>query len=256
MLDEKEKDFLFHNFTKMMGHIGEDDLFYNLLWTGEEEYEDEDRLVAAAGPYLEENGVASGASKLVFFPKFTDKWVYKIPLRGERSYEESETPGQQTEYLLEFDRCGQTLNIPDVEFDIKEWDHCYVESVLTEYLEEDNANIADIFAKTYMIGEYGVPIYVSERCSTPWYEKYTSIRQTEVFSKTKSVYKDSMSKCDIFLDSRVIFTMCYGLKKANELFDFLDKTNIQDMHNGNLAFDANNKARIIDYSGYGYQSWY
>lgn len=252
MLGEKEKEKLFREFVRMIKPEICESFFYDeLLWTNDDdEYEYEDTISNLLENSLDRDGVQCGASKLVLIPSFTDKWVFKIPLRG-AYYKE----GGEKVYTM-FDHVGSTLDIPGMKFPKEEWDHCLVESTLTEVIERDHPGIADIFAKTYCIGTYGAPVYVSEKCPVYWHEKYQNIVKSSDFLSSRSKYSGRVKGCDLVLDQEVIFVMQYGLRKANQLFDFLDKTGISDLHGGNLAFDYQEKPRIIDYSGYGYQSWY
>lgn len=218
-----------------------------LTWTGED-YEYGETIVNQLSSYVDK--VAVGASKLVIALNACPDWVFKIPFQGEYCYYFGKKDYSR------FCNVGRDLHLAHREsFDKDEWDYCYLESEITEEIEMYNKGIADMFAKTYYLGEYGnVPIYASERCDADWYTTYLEVKRSTEYAKSIALCSDSADlkakRGELSIKQQATFIVSHGLVAANALFDFINATNISDFHNGNMAYDKNNKVRLIDYSGY------
>ncbi len=224
-----------------------------LTWTGED-YEYGDTIKNQLSTYAD--NVAYGASKLVVALKACPDWVFKIPFQG--SY--LDYHGEK-EYFPFYD-VGKGLRLAHrASFDKDEWDHCYLESEITKEIEY-NKNIVDMFAKTYYLGEYGnVPVYASERCDTDWYTGYRKVEKSAEYKESKTLCSSSAAlkekRGELNISQQATFVLSHGLVAANAFFDFISTTNISDLHGANMAYDKDNKVRLIDYSGYsGYSDYY
>ena len=220
-----------------------------LTWTGED-YEYGDTIVNQLSTYAD--NVAFGASKLVVALKACPDWVFKIPFQGMYYY--SDYNGKKD--YSRFCDVGKGLRLAHrASFDKDEWDYCYLESEITEEIEKYNKNIADMFAKTYYLGEYGnVPIYASERCDADWYTTYLEVKKSAEYEESKTLCSNSAAlrakRGELSISQQATFVVSHGFAAANALFDFINTTNISDLHNANMAYDKDNKVRLIDYSGY------
>ncbi len=220
-----------------------------LTWTGED-YEYGKTITKQLSPYTDK--IAFGASKLVVSLTAYPDWVFKIPFQGEYYYSASDG---KRDYSHFYD-VGRDLHLAHrASFDKDEWDYCYLESEITREVEEYNKNIADMFAKTYYLGNYGnIPVYVSERCDADWYTTYLEVKNSAEYEKSKDLCSSSPAlkakRGELSIQQQATFIASHGLVAANALFDFINKTNISDLHNANMAYDKNNKVRLIDYSGY------
>ena len=243
------RDALFSIFkSNMEGRVSPYQLEDTYAWT-EEDYLYEDELSSRLEDVLDEGGLRYGASKLVLKFDYCPNWVFKIPFQGETylGYDE-DTDMENATFYSWFNNVGRGLSI-DCEFDRDEWDYCHVESKITEYIEKEHPELKDMFAKTYYIGDYGVPIYASERCDGDWDSEFQVVKQSAAYKTLSSSYHSSW-RGGLDVSQQISLILSHGFKKANLLFDFLTETGISDLHYSNLAYDDAGRVRIIDYSVY------
>lgn len=254
MLLDDERDRLFGVFYNIMNCRLCPDELDDYLWT-EDDYEYEDELASILGKDVSE--IDYGASKLVLKVKAENNWVFKLPFRGEYYYIYDADKGRYTDKKCysQFNKITRELNWSVIEDSLvvnknsADWDYCYIESLISKYVEEYCPELSDMFAKTYCVGYYGdIPVYVSERCDKSWRKECTEFEHSVKYEKIKDTYK---SKCsNLTFSQQIAFVADYGLTVANKLFDFISKVGISDLHGSNIAFDNNNKIHLIDYSGY------
>lgn len=220
-----------------------------LTWTGED-YEYGGIVTDQLSSYTD--NIAFGASKLVIALNAYPDWVFKIPFQGEYYY--SAYDGKRD--YSRFCDVGRDLCLAHrASFDKDEWDYCYLESEITKEIEKYNKNIVDMFAKTYYLGNYGsIPVYASERCDADWYTTYLEVKKSTEYEESRTLCSNSPAleakRGQLSISQQATFIVSHGLVAANALFDFINTTNISDLHSANMAYDKDNKVRLIDYSGY------
>lgn len=251
MLSKTEQKMLFDFFCdNMKGHISEDDMKDIYSWVNDDyEHECAKEIEYLLEGELEEFGVCYGASKLVLKFKDCPNWVFKIPFQGAEDEEYWENEDSEAGYRR-FKNVGREIQLPGRVFDKDEWDYCYVESEITRVIEETHPYLKDMFAKTYYIGDYGMPIYVSERCDGDWYDEFAVVRKSAEYAAEDASYFSQSWRATMDRDQQIAFVLSWGLTKANKLFNFIENVKINDLHEANLAYDSDGKVRLIDYSGY------
>lgn len=249
MLSKAEQDKLFNLFyDNVHGRISEDELRDTYSWTSEE-YEHTEEIENALVDSLDTYGVCCGASKLVLKFKDCSDWVFKIPFQGDFDYLDTYWESDKREYI-HFKDIAKEIRLPGYSFSKEEWDYCHVEAEITRAVEETHPYLQDMFAKTYYIGTYGVPIYVSERCDGDWYEEFDAVRDSAEYAAEYRSYFSQSYRATMNRDQQIAFVLSWGLAKANKLFYFIENIKINDLHEANLAYDSEGKVRLIDYSGY------
>lgn len=247
-LSVTERKMLFEFFCDMMeDNISKEQLRDVYAWTGCE-YEHAEEFECALGDALDDYGVCWGASKLVLKFKDCSDWVFKIPFQGDYEYLSSDDCSERQ--YIPFKDVAAGLRLPGRVFDKDEWDYCYVESEITRVVEETHPYLQDMFAKTYYIGDYGMPIYVSERCDNDWYEEFDVVRDSAEYKAESESYFSQSYRASMNRDQQIAFVLSWGLMKANKLFNFIENVRVDDLHEGNLAYGSDGKVRLIDYSGY------
>lgn len=254
MLLDNERDRLYKVFYNAVeGRICPEKM-NDYLWT-DEDYEYEDELAGILGDVVSE--IDYGASKLVLKVKTENNWVFKLPFYGEYYYDYDMNRGEYTDkkHYSQFNKitCGLNWDIIENNLVISEdranWDYCYIESLISEFIEKCRPELSSMFAKTYCVGYYGeIPVYASERCDKNWSSEYTKFEDSAEYKKIKDTYKSRVS--DLTFSQQIAFVINYGLVAANKLFDFISEIGISDLHGANIAFDNSNKIHLIDYSGY------
>lgn len=129
-------------------------------------------------------------------------------------------------------------------------DYCGLEA---EYFAEaKKLGLDEFFAATEFVMYYnGIRIYKAERAevsferlSSDLYEKLKSDGMDE---DTISDTIDEADSCCEFMNWLVPYYT--DSEKADELFEFLNESDINDLHSGNIGY-IGNRLVLIDYSGY------
>lgn len=247
-LSATEQKMLFEFFCDMMkDNISKEQMRDVYSWTSDE-YEHTEEIENALDGVLDDYGVCWGASKLVLKFKDCSGWVFKIPFQGDYDY--SDYWDENEKVYTPFKNVANGLRLPGRVFDKDEWDYCYVESEITRVVEETHPHLQDMFAKTYYIGDYGMPIYVSERCDKDWYEEFDVVRNSAEYKAEDESYFSQSYRATMDRDQQIAFVLSWGLTKANKLFNFIENIRVDDLHEGNMAYGSDGKVRLIDYSGY------
>ena len=196
-------------------------------------YIDEDlelifQRAAADGYKLETH---SGVSKVVFISDKLD-FVIKVPY-GRRSNERAQ----------QFGEC--------------EWNYCEEEMGIYEFLEAEGKE--KYFVPNFKISEHNdYPIYIQEKVELFYEtsnEKEKQIRLEE-FKNSGERYKliealsnNTISRLSLeWINDAVYY---YSYDEISELLLFLNDYGLSDdLHNGNIGLDINNRPVIFDYAGW------
>ena len=237
MLENNEKEKII-NFLQR--RFSDDVTFYDCyVWHDEYDYEDSSHYEDVAYEKFGADSFAYGCSKLVLFYEELPRWVVKIPFLGE--YYSSED--SYNNY--------QNANSSDYPIDVYN-DYCAIEAFLAK--ESYGYHVEDMLAKTYYLMTVNdVDIYVSEKVENSYYDRSKTYRHAdsprqanllrESYATTKEQYCLSLDDLAFFIDS-------YGVYKTEMLISFIMDYQIEDLHHGNIGFDAYNNIKIIDYSGF------
>lgn len=175
-----------------------------------------------------------GMTKFVIAPKTTN-FVIKLPFDSVvDDFEDS---------IIE-SLVGALGDMPEVPF----WDYCAYEVFL--YKKAQIFNLQDAFPKTEYIGLINNwPVYIQEKCIDTYdFCSYTTKAQrSEATNATKISFKYPHLDLNWFTN----YFLINGQNKSNDLLDFLEEYNINDLHKGNLGFSAiDSRPLIIDFSGF------
>ena len=157
--------------------------------------------------------VASGASKVVFWTE-CDNCVFKMGFNGLRS------------------------------------DYCGLEAAY--FAEAKRLGLDEFFAATEFVMWYGgVKVYMAERAEVG-YERLSSdlYEKLESSGMKESEIRDTICEADECCEFINWLIPYYAdSDKADELFNFLNESNINDLHSGNIGY-IGERLVLIDYSGY------
>ena len=184
-------------------------------------------------PYI--LNVKFGCSKVVLFFTYLDDYVLKIPFIGKKYIDGA---------CHEFTGCNR----------VHKWDYCRTEESIYDLACSEG--IGDLFCGTrFLCRIQNYPIYISEK-SDDALDEDVKLHQSSVAgldyidSKRKESGKTFWyAPGDMDNNTIGMFYDSWGKELTDKLLDFLVDNNIQDCHNGNVAF-RDNKIRLIDYSGF------
>lgn len=165
-----------------------------------------------------------GATKLVFL--FKD-FVIKLPFNGTYWYtDEHYTQSEFNEFIVE--------------------NYCEIESTI--YADAIVAGVDKFFASTRYAGrtKSGICFYKSERVNEFRYGPTASPQAIQQADTVISNHND----CDIDYNWLSIAIDYYGIDEVENLMNFIEEENINDLHSGNVGFRADGSPVILDYSGY------
>ena len=129
-------------------------------------------------------------------------------------------------------------------------DYCGLEA---EYFAEaKRLGLEDFFAGTEFVMYYnGIRIYKAERAEVSFErlssDLYGKLEDNGMDEETIRDTIEEADSCCEFLDWLVPYYT--DNDKADELFEFLNENNINDLHSGNIGY-IGNRLVLIDYSGY------
>jgi hypothetical protein len=168
-----------------------------------------------------------GATKLVFLIDDLDNWVIKVPFL----FSPTNAPGRMT-----------IMN------------YCEAEAQVYEMAWE--AGKGAYFAPCYFYKtERDIPFYLQRRVECDEnnngdiFYRYCATSYDKEDFETEDEYWESVSDdVDYMADEDRLYAV-FGFEEGNELFDFLEAHEINDIHAGNFGFYQHNPV-LIDYSGY------
>ena len=102
-------------------------------------------------------------------------------------------------------------------------------------------------AKTYGLNDFFAESFFLERCSDTTISGLVESGLDE--DKASDVYYETLEENDEGL-VRLLFGLYYDEDEVDDLIDFLERQQINDLHDGNIGFDAHDNPVLIDYSGY------
>lgn len=113
----------------------------------------------------------------------------------------------------------------------------------------------DFFAESFFLGYFhNVPIYLMkrmdascERCSDTVISGLVESGLDE--NEASDKYYEALEENDTDL-VRLLFSLYYDEDEVDDLIDFLDRQQVNDLHDGNIGFDSHDNPVLIDYSGY------
>ena len=182
----------------------------------------------------------AGATKLVLFYDDIPDYVIKLPIFG--YYDE------WNDKYFEFQKSNCYCPIEENN------NYCAAECYYTELAYQ--YKLEDMFIKTEVLTKiHGIPVYISERIdciNEPWENEYLCEDDAVIYSAQNLYhqYKNGLDKSKFYLENLILFIDYYGLKRTNQLIDFILQNNIQDLHNANIGFDFNGDLKIIDCAGF------
>ncbi len=174
--------------------------------------------------------VRNGASKTVIYWEDLGDLVVKIPASA---YDEDE------------ENCHATY---DGEYSSEDgWDYCALEEERCQALECEG--LSEMVCRTWYVGEvYDTRIYVSQRADETWSDGSWNYRYTNS-EEDLDVLAEEFGRSNSRMRYWREFIDAYGLDKCERLMEFFRDNDVNDLHNGNVAF-RNGKPVFIDYSGY------
>lgn len=179
-----------------------------------------------------------GASKFVIIPDYLD-YVIKIPFNGFYFYEDKS-------YYDE--KYGEWVEDEDGEYLFEDFDdHCAIE--YENYCAAEDEHLEFLFAKTEPIMEVARGIWAYRQ------EKITDGVDSLDFSISEESYKKANTiksghSCSISNEWLANVVEWYGSVVADALLSFIEKRQINDLHNGNLGYAKDGSPKILDYSGW------
>lgn len=187
---------------------------------------------------IRKSSVYFGASKVVLVDTELDE-VVKLPFVGEyyENYEEEE------DYIEEF----SMYEGAGFEGSANHWDYCALEEY--QYNLAKEAGFGEFFARTerYSKLSCGLPVYVAERVVA--FEASAGIIVSPKASKLADKYVSSIfSGISSYWVARAIDF--YGAEKTEKFLEYVKKSDIADLHLGNIGFRPNGAPVLLDYSGF------
>ena len=170
--------------------------------------------------FLKEEGIktACGETKFCIIPDILPDWVIKV---GCNYYDE--------------DICSKIT------------DFCHIE--LTNFESAVEEDLDEFFAAIYELCVIDdVTFYIQERAA-PDEEKTTDSCREYMGYKDEPDEDEEEYVDPNFDDYDRVESLFHG-PKLEELFSFIDRWHINDLHEGNFGFTVSGVPKIIDYSGY------
>lgn len=191
--------------------------------------------------------VKCGASKLVIIPPNSD-YIIKIPFTF--SIDSSSDVGSSSYWSSSCAPGGEPFDCAyypiEKEFG---WNYCKVEEEL--YFLSTQEKVNDFFAETVYLGNiYDFPIYVQEKCNIIYGETHFAPEHSkEERQRTTEKINEWGSFKNISLDFTIDMIQHYGEIKVKQLFNFIKKYEISDLHRNNYGY-CGDRPVLIDYSGF------
>lgn len=209
-----------------------------------------------------DNGVTKGV--LIF--KDLD-FVVKIPFEGmfyftESHYVDAQGRWRYSDEVMSTEEMANWKKIDaDDEFvkfeganaNDSDWNYCALEAELTKQAKVEDLDFC--FAATEFLGyAKDHPIYIQEKCcmfsdasSTTNKEKYSNRTKSDYDSLRQVREEVRFWEVD---DNWVLdFLIYWGQKILERLADFIEKYDIEDLHNGNIGY-RNGVPCLVDYSSF------
>lgn len=201
----------------------------------------------------------TGATKLVVIPR-RSKYVIKIPCRASLEYNGC---WDEDDYYYE---SGDYNELAWAEYPISGgsgWDYCKTEAELYELAKE--RGLDKFFAETKFVGYVrGWPIYLQQKCMIYGEECYNNYPGKNYKRHTNEQIKTAKEKSHVLKQN--VFNMFpdvwavdlvnnYSKDEIDNLLDFIQEYNINDLHSNNIGYIYNinnrfNHPVITDYSSY------
>lgn len=222
MMDRKDRT-KYYNILNELYNPANNDSFADFLDTPCKE-----RWEAVEDANFTDYSLASGASKGVIIDYDLD-YVIKIPFLYEYYTRKGET------VLSDFDN------------------YCSLEESVYDCAKTYGLN--DFFAESFFLGYFhNVPIYLMKRvdasceiCSDITISGLVESGLDE--DKASDAYYNALEENDTAL-VKLLFDLYYDEDEVDDLIDFLERQQVNDLHDGNIGFDAHDNPVLIDYSGY------
>lgn len=117
------------------------------------------------------------------------------------------------------------------------------------YEEAEEAGLERFFAKTvlYMIIN-GVEIYAQPKLITPEDDKDETVDLSPAALELLNSCDDWNGLCENTLFEE--FYITYDISLLEQLIDFINNNNINDLHSNNIGYTVKNEPVFIDYGGY------
>lgn len=191
-----------------------------------------------------DNGVSKAA---IIIPGWS--YVIKIPFNGKfiRNYDYDE---ECDEY--DYDNYEETFeefqNADDIDGCI-DWDYCNNE--YRKYLIAKEAGFGAFFAETKILSNENYPIYLQEKVKGFYAFSSDRVLTEEDRKQIRSHQTSSGNHTCGPIRWCLDIIEKYGMKRADELFDFLAAHNMnRDLHSGNVGYRENGDPVIIDWAGW------
>lgn len=187
--------------------------------------------------------VRFGASKVVFWFHEIPEFVVKIPIIGRFD--------QYCEDFVDYE-CARMRGI---ESHHGRNDYCGLEADISITIETKYQAIKSFFALTEYIGTTtnGINLYLSDRVDFSLGDSPSNIINISSISETKAEEAESTYGYyvgDLCPESMQILFEQNKEELVYQLFDFIHKHNIQDLHSENLGFTCDNQLVLMDFSGF------
>lgn len=160
----------------------------------------------------------SGETKICFVCEELPGWVIKV------GYTDACPPSNLTEIS------GET--------------YCDIEA--RNFLDAVNYELEDFFAAIYELEEVRPPESYDFNGTVTFYIQEEATPNEEKTSDT--TWHHTLSEDNDDFDR--IESLFEGANNLDELFNFINVHNINDLHSGNFGYTHNGNVKIIDYSGY------
>ena len=117
------------------------------------------------------------------------------------------------------------------------------------YEEAEEAGLQRFFAKSVLYDVInGVEIYAQPKLIIPEYDK----DETVDLSPAALELLDSCDDCNGLCENTLFeeFYITYDISLLEQLIDFINNNNINDLHSNNIGYTVKNEPVFIDYGGY------
>ena len=117
------------------------------------------------------------------------------------------------------------------------------------YEEAEEAGLERFFAKTVLYDIInGVEIYAQPKLITPAFDKDETVDLSLAALELLNSCNDYNGLCDNTLFEE--FYITYDISLLEQLIDFINDNDINDLHSNNIGYTVKNEPVFIDYGGY------